>query len=70
MSATATMYRVDPTEVGWRAHHRRFVMGRSCAGGMRTFSGRHHPADFTVSLRNMPSNTSSAPSLVNHAHTR
>ena len=34
MSATATMYRVDPTEAGWRAHHRRFVMRRSCAGGI------------------------------------
>src|SRR6188474_303479 len=28
------MYRVDPTEVGWMAHHRRFVMRRSCEGGM------------------------------------
>ena len=34
MSVTAMMYRVDPTEVGWRAHRRRFVMGRSCAGGI------------------------------------
>ena len=34
MSATATMYRVDPTEIGWRAHPRRFVMRRSCAGGI------------------------------------